>query len=88
MVLKTIQTTPEMYEWYINEWVHLAVKHPETGQFLYFKEGQFVPYAPLSGVPTVVPDFHPLFENAVKMPTNQTADATLENLPVYLMPTK
>ncbi len=86
VVLKTIQTTPEMYEWYINEWVHIAVRHPETGQFLYFKEGRFVPYTPLSGSPVAVQDFEALFEDALKMPTNQTVDATRENLPVYLMP--
>lgn len=85
VVLKTVQTTPEMYEWYLNEWVHLAVKHPETGQLFYFREGQFEMYTPLSGQPPAVQDFEALFENALKMPTNQTADATRENLPVYLL---
>jgi len=87
VVLKTIQNAPEMYEWYINEWVHLAVLNPSTGQFLYFREGAFVPYVPLKRPPASVQDFHTLVENALEMKTNDTVDATRENLPVYLLPT-
>jgi uncharacterized protein YbcC (UPF0753/DUF2309 family) len=85
VVLKTIQSVPEMYEWFINEWVHLAVVHPETNQFFYFKEGAFGAYTPLKQETGLLQDVHALLESSLKMETNQTADATRENLPVYLL---
>jgi uncharacterized protein YbcC (UPF0753/DUF2309 family) len=83
IVLKTIQTTPEMYEWYINEWVHLMAMHPETGQFFYFREGAFTEYIPLTGTIKTVKDLTALVESATEMRTNNIVDATEENLPVY-----
>ncbi len=83
IVLKTIQSTPEMYEWFINEWVHLAVAHPENGLFYYFKNGEFSVYQPTSQPINTASDFHVLVENAVEMETNHIADATFENLSVY-----
>jgi uncharacterized protein len=32
VVLKTIQTEPATFEWFQNEWVHLAVIHPEKNE--------------------------------------------------------
>ena len=84
VVLKTIQSTPEMYEWFINDWVHLMVINPETSKLLYFKDGNFSEYVPLTKVESVQ-DFNALIESAQEMETNQTADATLENLPVYIL---
>jgi uncharacterized protein YbcC (UPF0753/DUF2309 family) len=85
IVLKTIQSTPEMYEWFINEWVHLVVIHPETNQFFYFKGGGFSVYTPLQQQTAVIEDMHSFIESAKEMETNQIADATHENLPVYLL---
>ena len=85
VVLKTIQSSPEMYEWFINEWVHLVAVHPETHQFFYFKEGSFKSYAPLTHQTASVQDFHMLIETAKEMETNQIADATRENLPVFTL---
>jgi uncharacterized protein len=48
IVLETIQKNEETYEWFINEWVHLVVVHPETRSFYYFKDGGFSKYEPLS----------------------------------------
>lgn len=84
VVLKAIQSTPEMYEWFINEWVHLATIHPETHALSYFTKGEFVPYHPLTQQLPSFNDVHQLIENAPPMRTNQLADATQENLPVYL----
>lgn len=84
IVLKTIQTVPEMYEWFINEWVHLVVINPETNHFYYFKDGQFSRYLPLTKSIDSVENVNDLIESAKEMETNRTADATLENLPVYL----
>lgn len=83
VVLKTIRSAPEMYEWYINEWVHLVAVHPATGAFHYFKEGRFVPYVPLTGSVTAVQDSDALIAAAREMETNNIVDATKENLPVY-----
>jgi uncharacterized protein YbcC (UPF0753/DUF2309 family) len=85
VVLKTIQDTPAMYEWYINEWLHLVVVHPETNQFHYFKDGRFTIYKPFTVHINVVQDIHGLIETTPGMKTNQTVDATQENLPVYLL---
>ncbi|MES2371998.1 MAG: DUF2309 domain-containing protein [Bacteroidota bacterium] len=85
VVLKTIQSVPKMYEWFINEWVHLVAIHPETRQFYYFKEGNFNQYTPLQKETTLLQDVTTFFESSRKMETNQIADATKENLPVYLL---
>lgn len=84
VVLKAIQSTPEMYEWFMNEWVHLATIHPETHALSYFTNGAFVPYHPLTQQLPSFNDVHQLIEHAPPMRTNQLPDATQENLPVYL----
>ena len=85
VVLKTIQAVPEMYEWFINEWVHLAVLNPVTGKFFYFKEGNFSEYEPVAQKIDSVKDIKTLVESASEMETNQIVDSTTENLPVYLL---
>jgi uncharacterized protein len=83
IVLKTIQNTPEMFEWYGNEWVHIVAIHPETRQYYYLKNGVFQLYTPLtSGIPTIT-DFNKFVESAREMVTNEIADATVENLPIH-----
>jgi uncharacterized protein len=84
VVLRTIQSTPEMYEWFINEWVHLVAVNPETGSFFCFREGAFTEYLPDSKT-GLLKDVNALFESAKKMETNETVDATQENLPVHLL---
>jgi len=85
IVLKTIQSTPDMYEWFINEWVHLVSIHPEINEILYFKEGEFVPYHTLAREIHFFKDVNTLLENAKKMETNHIVHATQENLPVFLL---
>ena len=85
VVLKNIQSVPEMYEWFINDWVHLVARHPENNQFYYFKDGAFTVYTPLTEKVNVLQDIRQLVETSIKMETNETADATKENLPVYLL---
>lgn len=46
IILQTIQRNPALYEWYINEWVHLVSVHPETYDMTRFVKGSFVPYHP------------------------------------------
>lgn len=84
IVLKAIQTTTDMYEWFINEWVHLVVINPITHALYYFKDGQFEPYQTITTSLPKYDDFQLLMEEAEVMHTNQLPDATQENLPVFL----
>jgi uncharacterized protein YbcC (UPF0753/DUF2309 family) len=83
VVLKSIQSSPEMYEWYVNEWLHLMVLHPETAQFYYFKNGKFTKYNPDTQSVQHITDMNAVIESAKKMETNCIADATQENLQIY-----
>jgi len=85
VVLKTIQSQPEMYEWYINDWMHLVAIHPKTKQFFYFKNGIFSEYEPLAGKPSILGDVLLFMESAKEMETNNIVDATQENLAVQLL---
>jgi hypothetical protein len=85
VVLKTIKAVPEMYEWYINDWVHLMVIDPVTRKFHYFKEGVFTEYTPLKNKVGVVKNMNSFIESAKIMATNQTPDATRENLAVHAL---
>jgi uncharacterized protein YbcC (UPF0753/DUF2309 family) len=84
VVLKTVKSDPAMYEWFINEWVHLSVINPETNDLYYFKEGVFVPYTTLAKEVHSFKDVHTLIEEAKEMETNHIVHATQENLPVYI----
>jgi uncharacterized protein YbcC (UPF0753/DUF2309 family) len=74
IVLKTILRQAEMYEWFINEWVHLVAINPETKELSVFKEGAFIPYHPLKKNTETVGDLTSVLEENV------------DNLPVYLLP--
>jgi uncharacterized protein len=73
VVLKTIQRTPELYEWFINEWVHLVVIAPEDKTLWRFSEGSFYPYDPTAQTISYVDNLETIFEHQS------------ENLPVYLL---
>jgi uncharacterized protein len=83
--LATIQSVPEMYEWFINEWIHLVAINPETKKLHYFKEGKFSEYIPITDRLDLFDNFHTRIETATEMETNQIEDATRENLPVYVI---
>jgi uncharacterized protein YbcC (UPF0753/DUF2309 family) len=85
VVLQTIQTLPEVYEWFGHEWVHLIAMEPETGAFYYFKDHAFHRYAPKTHTVPEIEDLHRFFEEAKPMETNHILDATKENLPVHLL---
>jgi uncharacterized protein len=73
VVLKAIQKMPEMYDWYIHEWVHLAVIHPDTKELFWFRDGEFKPYVPFTQHLQKVENITPLIES------NE------ENFPVYVI---
>ncbi|MFT5885665.1 MAG: hypothetical protein ACI9IP_002126 [Arcticibacterium sp.] len=83
VLLKVIQSSEAMYEWYKNEWVHITALHPETGEFYYYQNGHFNHYHAEVANLEVVTDLHSLFEKAPEMITNHITDATFENLPIY-----
>ncbi len=84
VVLNSIQSSPEMYEWFINEWVHVVSVNPDTNELTYFKEGAFVPYEPMAKEIHFFKDVKTLLEESKEMVSNNIVDATQENLPVYL----
>ncbi|HEY0057513.1 MAG TPA: putative inorganic carbon transporter subunit DabA, partial [Flavisolibacter sp.] len=85
VVLKVVRSIPEMYQWYGNEWVHLAAMHPETGIIYYLRDGHFIPYEPLATPVRRTTDMISFIESAQEMETNSIVDATRENLPVHLI---
>lgn len=85
VVLKTIKDVPEMYEWFINDWVHLVAMNPETQRFYYFKEGTFSEYVPLNNYIKKITDLDALIESSKEMETNYIVDATEENLSIYII---
>ena len=72
IVLNAISNSPETYEWYNNEWMHLVSVNPISRKLQVFKEGQFVPYKPLMSKLENIPNLNYLIES------------TEENFPVYL----
>ncbi len=73
VVLETIQRNSETYEWFINNWLNLAVMHPDNKKIFVFRDGELHLHKQLSKSPDVVSDLEQLME------THQ------ENLPVYLI---
>ncbi len=87
IVLKAIQSSPEVFEWYKNEWVHIVALHPAEQQFYYFKNGVFVKYEPITNATEIktIHNMEQFIEGAKEMETNHIVHATEENLPVYLL---
>lgn len=85
IVLKTIQSSPEYYEWFKNGWVLITAIHPESNQLFTFKEDQFHPYTPLLKVVKESTDVHDLIDLATEMKTNEIYHATQEHIPVHIL---
>lgn len=87
IVLKAIQSSPEVFEWYQNEWVHIVALHPDEQQFYYFKNGVFEKYHPVTDGAEIktIHNMEAFIEGAREMETNHIVHATEENLPVYLL---
>jgi uncharacterized protein YbcC (UPF0753/DUF2309 family) len=85
VIKKVIESKPDLYEWFANEWIHLVALHPEEKKLYVFEEGAFVPYVPLTKSLPVMHDVSRTFETTVKMKTNHILDATQENLPVHII---
>ena len=87
IVLKAIQSSPEVFEWYKNEWVHIIALHPGEKRFYYFKNGAFTKYEPITEAGEIkkIHNMEEFIEGAREMETNHIVHATEENLPVYLL---
>jgi uncharacterized protein len=87
IVLKAIKSSPEVFEWYKNEWVHIVALHPGEQQFYYFKDGVFAKYNPVTNAGEIktIHNMVEFIEGAKEMETNHIVHATEENLPVYLL---
>ena len=85
VVLKTIQSSPEYYEWFKNGWVLITAIHPESNQLYFFKNDQFYPYTPLLKKVNESNDVHVLIDLATEMKTNEIYHATQEHIPVHIL---
>ncbi|MCH3884501.1 YbcC family protein [Tenacibaculum aquimarinum] len=71
VVLQVIKSNPAVWEWYANQWMKLAVIHPETNQIQVFNGADFEPYETIT---TQVPKQEGL---------EKIFETESENLPVY-----
>jgi uncharacterized protein YbcC (UPF0753/DUF2309 family) len=87
IVLKAVKSSPAVFEWYGNEWVHLVSFDPETGDLHYFRNGAFERYHPLTKDEEIgsIRNMTDFLESAREMETNHIIDATEENLPVLML---
>ncbi|MFM1745438.1 MAG: hypothetical protein RLZZ630_1375 [Bacteroidota bacterium] len=83
VVHRVISSSPAMYEWYVNEWVHIAALDPDTGEFHYFRNGRFIPHHADPADLKAVENVHHLFEEAPQMISRHITHSTFENLPIY-----
>ena len=72
VVLSVIQRTETLYEWFINNWVHLVVVHPENKKLFRFDQGTFHDYTPIS-IPEKVDNLNEWIENEI------------DNIPVMIL---
>jgi uncharacterized protein YbcC (UPF0753/DUF2309 family) len=85
VILKTIQSSSEVYEWFINEWVHFISINPDNNNFYLFKDGKFELYDPITSNISKINNLHNLIESTKGTETNYIVDATKENIPVHII---
>lgn len=85
IVLATISNNPALYHWFINDWIHLIVVHPEQKMLYRFTNGKFVPYIPLAKQIPETEDLTGIIEASALMETNHILDATGEHIPVHIL---
>ena len=87
VVLSAIQSSPEVFEWYKNHWVHIVAADPVTLKLHYFRDGGFVEYTPIADAGSIgtIQNMEEFLESAKEMETNKIIHATEENLPVHLL---
>ena len=88
VILNTIKSQADLFEWFQNEWVHLVSMNPENGEFSYFKNEAFVSYQPITESIPNIHNMQEFIEGAKEMETNHILHATQENLKVHLLKNK
>jgi uncharacterized protein len=73
IILDVIQRSPETYEWFKNEWVHLVAIHPETRNLCRFVNEKWIDYK-VSGYPV-----------DIVRNVEELTETSGDNLPVYLL---
>ncbi len=63
VVLDTIQRNPVTFEWFKNDWVKLAVCHPETKEISIYADGQMANYNPMKTALESVKNMNQLVES-------------------------
>jgi uncharacterized protein YbcC (UPF0753/DUF2309 family) len=71
VLLSTLKKSPETFDWFTLEWIHLVAIHPDTGELFVLKKGAFVPYHPHTAKVEVRTDLTKDFEKSE------------DNLPVF-----
>ncbi|MCE3294798.1 MAG: hypothetical protein K0R65_512 [Crocinitomicaceae bacterium] len=56
IVLRTIKTNPQTYNWFEKNWVKLVACNPETNEFFEFRDGKFLPYETVQDYTETVSD--------------------------------
>lgn len=85
IILKTISSLPDLYEWFVNEWVHLVSLNPKDGNLYLFKDGKFEPYEILNKDIKTTDNLNKLIESVKEASSTYIIDATEENLPVHII---
>jgi uncharacterized protein YbcC (UPF0753/DUF2309 family) len=85
VVLRTIQSSESLYEWFFNEWVHLIAIHPTNGTFYYFHKGVFQPYESSVQQPPELDHLKALLHRSHPKVASHIEHSTKENLPVHLV---
>ena len=76
IVLNVLKKYPPTYEWYNNNWIHLVIIHPDTKELSLFRDGEYVPYQPISDSLRVV---------VHEKEKTRTIESSYENLSVYIV---
>jgi hypothetical protein len=81
VVLNVLKSSKEIYQWYINDWIHLVVIDPFTKNLYDFENGVFKEYQIISQNLSHINQN--IFRNSMKMKSSNIIDSTKENLPVF-----
>jgi uncharacterized protein YbcC (UPF0753/DUF2309 family) len=72
IVMEVIRRSPEVFEWYDNEWIHLVAIDPTDGILYRFINGTFQPY-------------HPLQKALTTTDVTSLIESTAENIPPHII---
>lgn len=85
VILATISKNPALYQWFINDWIHLIALDPEKKVLYRFTNGSFVQYIPRTEKIPEVKNISEIVEESRLMETNHILDATGEHIPVHVL---